>query len=454
VNILWFLSLCLSLCCALLATLVQQWTRRYLRLAQTTTTPIRRVRIRTFLFDGMESFHTRWMVENIAFLMHAAIFLFFAGLVEFLFAINDEVATVILVTVCIFGAFYIALTALPVLYYQCPYQTPLTSLIWYTGHYLSIGALWPFSRSKGIQKTYQDFWERVRKGFHNHLVNFANDLKFDEKVQKVQDKRKIDEKALKSALTSCSDHRKLETFVDAIPGYLRGKPKSHRVESIRSLFIKPTTDPDPQPAYILTPHLDLLLTSCIDPDVSLDKGLRRQRAITCTRAIGEISKESADLITYLPPATCGKLEKLSHDPDPAIALEALSAIAIAEHALLAHFDERMHLDRHQEASQVLNAIVGERQHHRHHGPGDRRLLIVTDFISSVLSLIPLMEKLSHEDIEAIRKTLVKLCDVSDREEFSPEAQRMFAEMLAEVMRGEAEVKPEGTLWLESDSVLV
>jgi hypothetical protein len=30
------------------------------------------VRIRTFLFDGMETFHTRWMVENIAFLMHAA----------------------------------------------------------------------------------------------------------------------------------------------------------------------------------------------------------------------------------------------------------------------------------------------------------------------------------------------------------------------------------------------
>jgi len=176
----------------------------------------------------------------------------------------------------------------------------------------------------------------------------------------------------------------------------------------------------------------------------MDKGLRRQRAITCARAIGDISKASADLTTYLPVATCEKLRRLSRDHDPAIALEALSALAIVEHALLARFDGKKDLDRHTEASQVLNIIVGERQHHhQHHGPGDRRLLIVTDFISSVFSLIPLMEKLSYEDLEAIRKTLERLCDASDREEFSPEAQHMFAEMLAKVMRGEAEVKPEG-----------
>ncbi|KAH9971852.1 hypothetical protein BGW80DRAFT_1318805 [Lactifluus volemus] len=310
---------------------------------------MRRVRTRTYLFDG---------VKKHLFMMHAAIFLFFAGLVEFLFAINDEVATVILVTVCIFGAAYIFLTAFPVLYYQCPYQTPLTSSIWYTVHY-----------SRRTMKT------------------------------------EIDEKALKSALTSCSDDSQLETFV----------AKSYRIQNIRSLLNKQMNDPDdPQ----LSPHLDLLLTSCVDADISMDKGLRRQRAITCARAIGEISKASADLTTYLPIATCGKLRHLSRDHDPAIALEALSALAIY----------LMHSWRAAASSPPW--------------PGDRRLLIVTEFISSVRSLIPLMEKLSYEDLEAIRKTLVKLCDKSDREEFSPDAQRKFAEKLAEVMRGEAEVKAE------------
>jgi Family of unknown function (DUF6535) len=431
VNILWFLSFCLSLSCALLATLVQQWTRRYLRLAQATATPERRVRIRTYLFDGMTHFHTRWVVENISFLMHAAIFLFFAGLVEFLFAINDEVATVILVTVCIFGVLYVSLTALPVLYHQCPYQTPLTSFIWYTGQCLRIGALWLFSYSKRIQAMIQPLRNDVHKGYYKHVVEIAEDKKL-----------KIDEKALASALTSCSDESQLETFVDAIPGYLRGGEISYRVQNIRSLLDKPMNDPDdPQ----LSPHLDLLLTSCVDANGSMNNVLRRQRAIICARAIGEISKASADLMTYLPAVTCEKLRHLSQDHDPAIALEALSAIAIMEHAFLAHFDEKKDLDRYQKASQVLNAVVGERRYQHH--PGDKRLHIVTDFISNVLSHIPLMEKLSYENLEAIQKTLERLCNKSDCEEFSPDAQRRFAEKLAEVMRGEA-----GTLWLEFDSV--
>src|SRR5216684_6392714 len=89
VNILWFLSLSISLSCGLGATLVQQWVRRYMRLTQDSDTPSHRVRVRTFLFAGIRDFHVRLVVENISLLLHAAIFLFFIGLVEFLFHIND-----------------------------------------------------------------------------------------------------------------------------------------------------------------------------------------------------------------------------------------------------------------------------------------------------------------------------------------------------------------------------
>ncbi|KAH9991404.1 hypothetical protein BJV77DRAFT_946490 [Russula vinacea] len=82
VNILWFSSLCMSLSCGLGATLVQQWVRRYFRLTQRSETPIHRVRIRTFLFAGIKEFQVRLVVENISLLLHAAILLFFAGLVD------------------------------------------------------------------------------------------------------------------------------------------------------------------------------------------------------------------------------------------------------------------------------------------------------------------------------------------------------------------------------------
>ena len=106
VNILWFLSLCLGLGCGMGATLVQQWVRRYIRLTQYSDAPIRRVRIRMYLFEGIQYFHISWVVENTSILLHAAIFLFFAGLIDLLFAINDEVADVILVIVSTFAAIY------------------------------------------------------------------------------------------------------------------------------------------------------------------------------------------------------------------------------------------------------------------------------------------------------------------------------------------------------------
>ena len=56
VNVLWFLSLILSLSCALSATLMQQWTRRYQELAQRRGAFHRRGRMRAYIFDGINKF--------------------------------------------------------------------------------------------------------------------------------------------------------------------------------------------------------------------------------------------------------------------------------------------------------------------------------------------------------------------------------------------------------------
>jgi hypothetical protein len=50
VNVLWFLSLILSLSCALSATLMQQWARRYRELAQRRGAFHRRGRMRAYIF--------------------------------------------------------------------------------------------------------------------------------------------------------------------------------------------------------------------------------------------------------------------------------------------------------------------------------------------------------------------------------------------------------------------
>ncbi|KAI0265977.1 hypothetical protein BC834DRAFT_936213, partial [Gloeopeniophorella convolvens] len=88
VNALWFLSLVISLTCALLATMLQQWARHYLRVTQTRYQPYKRARIRSFYAEGVEKFRVSWAIDALPALLHLSVFLFFAGLSVLLFTIN------------------------------------------------------------------------------------------------------------------------------------------------------------------------------------------------------------------------------------------------------------------------------------------------------------------------------------------------------------------------------
>jgi len=91
VNSLWFLSLSISLTCGLLATLLQQWARRYVKSTSRQYSPHKRARIRAFFAEGVEKLHLPWAVEALPTLLHLSLFLFFAGLLIFLFNIHHTV---------------------------------------------------------------------------------------------------------------------------------------------------------------------------------------------------------------------------------------------------------------------------------------------------------------------------------------------------------------------------
>ncbi|KAH9173654.1 hypothetical protein EDB89DRAFT_2068447 [Lactarius sanguifluus] len=127
----WFLSLVLSLTCALMATLLQQWARRYLHIIQRKYAPLHHTRIHEFFSEGARRFGIFGFVEILPLLLLLSVFLFFAGLVVFAFRGNATVAyfTVGIVGFCTIS--YIALTLMPLIFHDCPYQTPLTSVLWF-----------------------------------------------------------------------------------------------------------------------------------------------------------------------------------------------------------------------------------------------------------------------------------------------------------------------------------
>ncbi|KAI0046473.1 hypothetical protein FA95DRAFT_1476512, partial [Auriscalpium vulgare] len=84
VNVLWCLSLLISLLCALCATLVQQWARTYMHAIDMQSAPHQRARIRAFLYKGIEKTGAKAIVEFLPLLLHISMFMFIAGLYDFI----------------------------------------------------------------------------------------------------------------------------------------------------------------------------------------------------------------------------------------------------------------------------------------------------------------------------------------------------------------------------------
>jgi hypothetical protein len=114
VNALWFLSLVISLTCALLATLLQQWARRYLKITQSRYSPHKRARIRAFFSEGVEKCLLPWVVETLPTLLHISLFLFFAGLVVFLCNVNLTIFKLVFSWVGLCTALYGCITCMPI----------------------------------------------------------------------------------------------------------------------------------------------------------------------------------------------------------------------------------------------------------------------------------------------------------------------------------------------------
>ncbi|KAH9055307.1 hypothetical protein EDB87DRAFT_1335325, partial [Lactarius vividus] len=131
VNALLFLSLVISISCALLATLLQQWARRYLKVTQPRYSLHKRARIRAFFFEGVDKFLLPWAVEALPALLHVSLFLFFAGICVFLWHVNLTIFKSVVSWIGICTALYGCITFVPVFCHDSPYHTPLSLPAWH-----------------------------------------------------------------------------------------------------------------------------------------------------------------------------------------------------------------------------------------------------------------------------------------------------------------------------------
>jgi hypothetical protein len=221
VNILWFLSLTLSVSCALAATLVQQWARKYLLTTQLPSSPQRQARVRTYLFQGILRFRLDTVANAVPFLLHASVFLFFAGLIEFLFQFSHTLAYILVGCVLIWGKVYGLLTILPLLRRDCPYLTPMSGPLWRFVQGLQFVSLTSFRR---VYKAITPNWTPRLMNLKEYGVKckerFWGGLQHDLERRAMNASEKLDTAALRWTLKSLREPSELESLIAGIPGFL------------------------------------------------------------------------------------------------------------------------------------------------------------------------------------------------------------------------------------------
>ena len=122
-----YASLTTSLFAAFLAMLGKQWVNRYLRNRGGSAADKSRDRQRKL--DGFEKWHFHLAIESLPAMLQFALLLLGCALSMYLWTISRTVAGVV-VAVTLFGVTsYVFLTLAATLHYNCPYQTPPSTII-------------------------------------------------------------------------------------------------------------------------------------------------------------------------------------------------------------------------------------------------------------------------------------------------------------------------------------
>ncbi|KAK7018597.1 hypothetical protein R3P38DRAFT_2983423, partial [Favolaschia claudopus] len=276
-NILWFISLGLSLASALIATLVEQWSREFVQRTDLLPSPVKRARIFAYLYYGLQRFRMHAVVSAIPLLLHLSLLCFFGGLIAFLFPVNNAVAYVAAALLAIIAVLYTTVTVLPLVELDCPYRTPLSNIFWNVRRYfLKRFSSYELLNENDLTPTYLHRFSMINAMIRNATVRSNH-------------REARDTRALAWTMKSLADDDELEPFVEGIPSAIWGLQGRRRKYDnlIRGLLTNPQV--------LLGYRIEHLMQSC--ESGLLEPMVKTRREISCLKAIwciGMMSEKGVD----------------------------------------------------------------------------------------------------------------------------------------------------------------
>lgn len=217
VNSLWFLSLAISVTSALLATLLHQWTRRYVTITQPIyCSPHKRARIRAFFANGVDKLHLPGVIEALPLLLHLSLSLFFAGLLIFLFNVNHTAFNAVVGWVALFVGAYACITLMPIFRYDSPFYAPLSSTAWflYAATLYAVFSILSFFRTR--HDYFRDLKNRYREWVSQGVERAAEDVVSHPSSM-------VDGRVMEWTIGTLCEDDETERIFEAIPGFCDSK---------------------------------------------------------------------------------------------------------------------------------------------------------------------------------------------------------------------------------------
>ena len=193
--------------------------------------------MRAFFASGVDKMHIPWAVEGLPTLLHLSLFLFFGGLVIFLYSVDHEVFTCVVWWIVLFSAVYGLITLLPLFRQDSPYYTPLSIPTWFpyaSIHYVTFKLLASIAsrRITSSSDDGYDTWERycnLRKRYRGWVLGGVE--KTAEETASEQSSY-IDVGILSWTVSALGDDDSLEKFFEAIPGFFNSMLVNNLQENI------------------------------------------------------------------------------------------------------------------------------------------------------------------------------------------------------------------------------
>ncbi len=317
-----FLSLFFSVTSALVSTLIQQWAREYLRYTRPSATLHKRGRVRAYLFVGLSRYQMRRLTSCVPILLHLAVFLFFYALSEWFYSINVHVGVTARYCLIALLVVYMALSLLPLIARNAPYQTALTTPLQACVSLIQVSYL----GLRWLVRCFAGVYEGQKGSDLFKSVNVDRDRALMYEIKKRASE--LDRTAMHWLLQQL-DEDDMDTFLSGLPGYIHSPQTDEKDKKLAVEGLMEAKVPE-----LIRKHIK----TCLRP-VELSNEESMSRASACVNSLRLISETSANTHRRPGPesddlqAIMEYLEPLCYNSSTALRASCIRGLVIREFLL-------------------------------------------------------------------------------------------------------------------------